>query len=282
MPNPTYPNEAYPADETVLALDGTLDTLTGLPYVAKGVGPNSTPSYEIQYNRRLLRQNQALAALRAGMVVDEGSLEIGVYPIGYTLGGQVQAFAGATNQSIPDDSVRSVYIDSAGALQIQTAFPQDVTTFLPLATVTASAGSLSIVDQRPWVMFSVSPVGLDAKTLPFAPSVFLSGTLSVKVWEIEWVAPVDFTLRNATGRANTPPVGADLIVDVRVNGTSIFSLQSDMIVIADGGQQDTSATVDHAVLAGEVITFEVEQVGSTTAGADLTIVLNGLAAVNGP
>ena len=42
---PTYPNEAYPTDATILSLDGTVDVLTGLPYVAKGVGPNSTPSY---------------------------------------------------------------------------------------------------------------------------------------------------------------------------------------------------------------------------------------------
>ena len=41
---PTYPNEQFPGDSTVEALDGTTDTLTGLPYVAKGVNPTSTPS----------------------------------------------------------------------------------------------------------------------------------------------------------------------------------------------------------------------------------------------
>ncbi len=30
----TYPNEQFPGDSTVEALDGTTDTLTGLPYVA--------------------------------------------------------------------------------------------------------------------------------------------------------------------------------------------------------------------------------------------------------
>ncbi|MEE9293512.1 MAG: hypothetical protein V3W34_00905 [Phycisphaerae bacterium] len=276
---PTYPNEAYPADTTVLALDGTVDVETGLPYIAKGVGPNSTPTYEIQYNRRLLRQNQILVAVRQGMVVDEGSLKIGVYPISYRLGGSAKWFPGATSQAVPDDSVRSVYIDSSNALQIQSVSPQDETIFLPLATVTTSAGSMTIVDDRPGVLVEVAPVGPSAKTLPFAPSVFLSGTLSVKVWEIEWVAPVGFTLKDVTGRVNTAPVGADLVVDIRVNGTSIFSLQSDMVVIADGTQQDKSTTVDHAVTAGDVITFEIEQVGSTTAGADLTLVVNGLAAV---
>lgn len=277
---PTYPNEVYPADTAVLALDGTIDVATGLPYVAKGVGPNSTPSYEIQYNRRMLRQNGILAALRQGMVVDEGGLMVGVYPIQYELQGQRQSFEGATGQAIPDDNVRSVYLDNANALQIQSVPPTDLTTFLPLATVTAAAGVLSIVDERPPLVFAVSQVGPGVMTLPLTPSVFLAGTLSVKVWEIEWVAPAAFTLRAATGRARTAPVGADVIVDVRVNGASVYAQQSDMIVIADGTQQDTSATVNHAVSAGDVITYEVEQVGSTTAGADLTVVLNGLTSVD--
>lgn len=277
---PTYPNEADPADSVVLALDGTVDTQTGLTYIAKGVGPNSTPTYEIQYNRRLLHQNQMLSALRAGMVVDEGSLKIGVYPVNYTLDGARKSFAGATTQAVTDDATRKVYIDQNNALQIQTSFPTDLTTFLPLATVVAAAGSLTITDERPSVMYGVSPVGMVAKTIPFAPSVFVAGALSVSVLTIEWVAPFAFTLRSATGRVNTAPVGTDLIVDVRVGGTSIFASQAEMMFIADGTNQDTSATKDHAVSAGDVLTFEVEQVGSTTAGSDLTIVLNGLAAID--
>ena len=91
----TYPNERFPGDSTIEALDGTTDALTGLSYVAKGVNPTSTPAYEVQYNRRLQRQNAILASARQGMVVDEGSLKIGVYPIDYTLGGTRKNFAGA-------------------------------------------------------------------------------------------------------------------------------------------------------------------------------------------
>ena len=275
----TYPNEADPTDSVVLALDGTVDTRTGLPYIAKGVGPNSAPTYEIQYNRRLLHQNRILSALRAGMVVDEGSLAIGVYPINYTLDGVRKSFAGATAQAVTDNATRMLYIDQSNALQVQASYPTDLTTFLPLATVVAAAGSLGITDDRPSVMYGVSPVGVVAKTIPFAPSVFVGGALSVSVLATEWVAPFAFTLRNATGRVNTAPVGADLIVDVRVGGTSIFASQAEMMFIANGTNQDTSATKDYAVSAGDILTFEVEQVGSTTPGSDLMIVLNGLAAV---
>lgn len=113
--------------------------------------------------------------------------------------------------------------------------------------------------------------------VPYTPSVFLSGTLSVKTWEIEWVAPINCTLKNVTGRAATGPVGAALICDVLVNGASMFADQSEMVNIADGAQQDTSATKDKALSAGDVLTFQIEGVGSGTAGSDLTLVLNGRA-----
>jgi len=73
--------------------------VTGLPYIAKGLGPASEPSYEVQYNRRQERENQRLALVTEGLVVDEGSLRIGVYPFNYTLGGVHKRFAGATNMT---------------------------------------------------------------------------------------------------------------------------------------------------------------------------------------
>lgn len=153
---PTYPNEVFPGNTTIEALNGTTDSLTGLPYVAKGVNPTSTPSYEIQYNRRLQRQNLILATWRQGMVVDEGSLKIGVYPIDYTLGGTRKSFSGATNQSVPDNVTRRIYLDSSNVLQIQANWPTDISTFLPLAEVVTAAGVTNIADKRVQASFFVS------------------------------------------------------------------------------------------------------------------------------
>jgi len=118
-----------------------------------------------------------------------------------------------------------------------------------------------------------------ALIVPYTPSAFLEGTLSVKVWEIEYVAAVDFTLKNVTGRVNTAPTGANLICDVRDNGASIFLNQTEMVNIAAAAYSDTSATKDHALSAGDILTFEVEQIGSGAAGADLMLVLNGRCAL---
>ena len=154
----TYPNEAYPSNATIESLDGTTDSLTGLPYVAKGVNPTSNPSYEVQYNRRLHRQNQVLAGWRQGMVVDEGSLKIGVYPIRYRLGGTSKSYTGATNQSVPDNSTRYVYLDSNNVLQIQSSWPSDAGTYLPLAEVVTAAGATSITDKRVEIAFGIDAV----------------------------------------------------------------------------------------------------------------------------
>jgi len=144
----TYPNEAWTADGGVEQLDGTNDAATGLPFVPKGTGPTSAPTYEVQYNRRLERQNRILAPWRQLQVVDEGGLKIGVYPGAYTLGGVRKTFDGATNQAVADSSTKYAYLDSSNTLQIADTEPTDLTTFLPLAEVQTAGGVMTLTDRR--------------------------------------------------------------------------------------------------------------------------------------
>lgn len=153
---PTYPNEQFPSDGVILALNGQLDEATGLPYLARGINTNSQPSYEVQYNRRERRLNGIIAALRQGMVVDEGSLRIGVYPIAYTMASTRKSFDGATGIVVGDDATHKVYIDSSNALQVASAYPGGVTGYLPLATVVALAGVLTVEDDRTLALFAVA------------------------------------------------------------------------------------------------------------------------------
>lgn len=151
----TYPNETWSADSVIEALDGTTDQSTGLPYIAKGTGPTSVPSLEVQYNRRLERLNKILAPWRQGMVVDEGNLTIGVYPIEFTRAGQHLCYSGATGVSVTDDTAKVVYLDSSSNLQIADQWPTDLTSYLPLASVTANGGELLIQDRRPLAAFYI-------------------------------------------------------------------------------------------------------------------------------
>ena len=71
---------------------------------------------------------------------------------------------------------------------------------------------------------------------------------------------------------NTPPTGSALIVDVHKNGTTIFTNQANRPQIAGGQYTGQSTTIDVIDWApGDYLTVEVDQVGSTTPGADLTV-----------
>jgi len=153
-----YPNEAYPSDAAVSHLDGTTDQKTGLGYIAKGTGPASTPSYEIQYNRRQQRANARLTNATEGLVVDEGNLSIGVYPCNYSLGDERKRYPGATAQSVPDDATRYVYIDASNTLQITAAYPTDAATFIPLARIVTSSGAITIASQTGYARLLATPL----------------------------------------------------------------------------------------------------------------------------
>jgi high-affinity nickel permease len=150
-----FPIEREPDEAVILELNGRVDAATGLEYIPRGVNAHSSPSYEVRYNRRLLRQNGILAALRQGTVVEEGPLTIGVYPIRYTLGSARKSFDGAGGLTVPDDATRKVYLDSNNVLQVAAAFSGGVSTYLPLATIVAAAGELTITDERVLTLFAV-------------------------------------------------------------------------------------------------------------------------------
>jgi len=70
----------------------------------------------------------------------------------------------------------------------------------------------------------------------------------------------------------TAPVGADLIVDILKNSSSIFSTKPQ---INDGAVAGGSSAVfsTTTVADGDIITYNIDQVGSTTPGSDLTMAL---------
>lgn len=223
-----FPNEAFPADAAIALLDGTTDPATGLPYVAKGVGPASTPPYEIQYNRRQQRENRRLSLITAGLVVDEGGLRIGVYPFDYTLGGQHRHFGGATNQAVTDNATRYVYVDAENALQITASEPADVTAFVPLAAVTTLNGAMTITPLINRARIVVPPVGAVGGLIPTlglsvgpedeptagdrAIALQLKDAAGVDLAERAlvrlWISASDFGAPGAAGHTATVTIGA--------------------------------------------------------------------------
>lgn len=70
----------------------------------------------------------------------------------------------------------------------------------------------------------------------------------------------------------TAPTGASIIVDVHKNGTTIFTNQANRPTIAASGTTGSTTTIDVPIWAdGDYFTFDIDQVGSTIAGQNLTI-----------
>lgn len=87
---------------------------------------------------------------------------------------------------------------------------------------------------------------------------------------------------NATGQTctiskvficlNTAPTGSAVIVDVHKNGTTIFTNQAHRPQIAISGNTGVTTSVDvSSWLDGEYLTVDIDQIGSTIPGSDLTV-----------
>lgn len=250
MPS-TYPVEAWASDGSIELLDGTTDLETGLSYVAKGVGPTSVPSYEVQYNRRLSRQNVILAPWRQLQVVDEGSLKIGVYPGVYTLGGARKSFGGATNQSVPDNATKYVYVDASNVLQIGDAEPADLTTFMPLAEVQTAGGVMTVVDRRLLGAFHVPQIedSSDITGTPNATFQIDDDNTGPKLKNNAGVLEV----RNEgdTDDANLKCGELDAVDQVKINGTQAINGSAEAVKLATG-VAGTTAIAANAVTASKL------------------------------
>lgn len=86
------------------------------------------------------------------------------------------------------------------------------------------------------------------------------------------IAPFPITIKKAFARVKTTPTGAALILDINKNGTSIWNTnQGNRLQIAAAATSGSQTTFDTSTLAeGDYLTLDIDQIGSTVAGADLT------------
>lgn len=100
------------------------------------------------------------------------------------------------------------------------------------------------------------------------------GTLTVYTGKARWYAPVDFEILNITVSCGTAPTGASIVVDINNNGASIFTNPANRPHIFAGNNTAISVSPDNTILnAGEYLTVDIDQVGTTQAGTDLVVVI---------
>jgi hypothetical protein len=101
-----------------------------------------------------------------------------------------------------------------------------------------------------------------------------AGTLDVAAGAGRYPVPQAATILAARAAVGTAPTGASLIVDVNKNGTTIFSTQGNRPTITASSTSSAEATPDVTTLAeGDLLSVDIDQVGSTIVGADLTVVV---------
>jgi hypothetical protein len=97
----------------------------------------------------------------------------------------------------------------------------------------------------------------------------LAGALTVAAGKPAICLPLAATLSSVRLVVGTAPTGADLIVDVLKNGVSVFSNASQRPKVVAGQTKGASVPISASVVDGDVISFDVTQIGSGTAGSDL-------------
>lgn len=111
--------------------------------------------------------------------------------------------------------------------------------------------------------------------MPTVLTVTLAGAQTARAAAASIAAPFNGKIVSVSAAAGTAPVGADMLIDVNVGGTSVFDVDADRVTIADGAQTDvadaTGAAADTDFAQGALITVDVDQVGSGTAGSDVTV-----------
>jgi hypothetical protein len=102
----------------------------------------------------------------------------------------------------------------------------------------------------------------------------VTGAVAVGAGVARLPIPFAAVIVGVSATAGTAPVGADLIIDVNVSGISIFTTIANRPKIIDGAHA-TAAEVTNmdttTVASGSYLTVDVDQVGSGTAGSDLTV-----------
>ena len=100
----------------------------------------------------------------------------------------------------------------------------------------------------------------------------VTGAVAVAAGKSRIYLEGDYVVETVRAAVNTAPTGAALVVDVNRNGTTIYSDQGGRPSIAAGTNSATGNNPAVTTLAaGDYLTVDVDQVGSATAGADLTV-----------
>ena len=116
------------------------------------------------------------------------------------------------------------------------------------------------------------PAGADGADGTTELSFSIPETLIVTTGTMRWYFDKSVTISKVIASVGTAPTGSSLIFDVNKNGTTIFTTQANRPTITASGFVDLSSIPDvTSFSSGDYITVDIDQIGSTIAGADAVV-----------
>jgi hypothetical protein len=103
---------------------------------------------------------------------------------------------------------------------------------------------------------------------------YIDDVLKVETNTMSIIAPIALTVAGVRLAVDATPVGADLIIDLNINGTTAYTMQANRPTIAAGNTSAIATLPDiTSIAAGDKISLDIDQIGSTTAGENLAITI---------
>lgn len=101
---------------------------------------------------------------------------------------------------------------------------------------------------------------------------FVAGAQTTGAKKLAFLAGFAGTITDIRAYLDTAPTGASFILDVNKNGTTLYTTQANRPTIAISGNASTTTLPDIvSIAAGDRVTVDIDQIGSTIAGSDLYV-----------
>jgi len=105
----------------------------------------------------------------------------------------------------------------------------------------------------------------------YSLNYFESGNVSAAAGKIAFTIARAGRIVECRATVGTAPASQALLVNVKKNGTTIFTNQANRVTIAASATSGTGTPEVQEVSAGDRITVDVDQVGTGTVGAGLAL-----------
>lgn len=171
--------------------------------------------------------------------------------------------AGSGIAITPNDGADTITIAATGGGSTDPEVVRDT-----IASALVAGANVTITPNDPGDTITIATTGR------FSASFSVAGDVATGAGSHRWYAEEALTIVSVRASVGTAPTGAALIVDVNKNGTTVFTTQANRPQIAAGTNTDLADAIDVTSLAlGDFLTVDVDQIGSGTAGANLTVTI---------